>query len=53
MAHKAFAQEDMYIVNKGSRGLGRNAFARTTSKIWKSDGPKHTAEIVFHSSGCR
>ena len=24
MAHKAFPQEDMYIVNKGSRGLGRN-----------------------------
>ena len=36
MAHKAFLHEDMYIVNKGSRGLGRNAFARTTYKIWKS-----------------
>ena len=24
MTHKAFPQEDMYIVNKGSRGLGRN-----------------------------
>ena len=46
MAHKAFPQEDMYIVNKGSRGLGRNAFARTTYKIWKSNGPKHTVEIA-------
>ena len=41
MAHKALPLEDMYIVNKGSRGLGRNAFARTTYKIQKSDGPKH------------
>ena len=33
MAHKAFPQEDMYIVNKGSRGLGRNSFARTMYKM--------------------
>ena len=46
MAHKAFPQEDMYIVNKGSRGLGRNSFARTMHKIQKSDGPKCTVEIV-------
>ena len=46
IAHKAFPQEDMYIVNKGSRGLGRNAFARTTYKIWKSNGSKRTIEIV-------
>ena len=46
MAHKVFPQEDMYIVNKGNRGLGRNAFTRTTSKIWKSDAPKCTIEIV-------
>ena len=46
MAHKAFPQEDMYIVNKGSRGLGRNSFARTTYKIQKLNGPKCTVEIV-------
>ena len=46
MAHKAFPQEDMYIVNKGSRGLGRNSFARTMYKIQKSNGPKCTVEIV-------
>ena len=46
MAHKAFPQEDMYIVNKGSRGLGRNSFARTTYQIRKSNGPKCTVEIV-------
>ena len=46
MACKAFPQEDMYIVNKGSRGLRRNSFARTTYKKRKSDGPKCTVEIV-------
>ena len=46
MAHKTFPQEHMYIVNKGRRGPGRNALARTTYNIWKSDGPKHTVKIV-------
>ena len=36
----------MYIVNKGSRGLGRNSFARTMYKIRKSEDPKCTVEIV-------
>ena len=43
---QSFSPGRYYIVNKGSRGLGRNAFARTTYKIQKSDGPKHTVEIV-------
>ena len=46
MAHKAFPREDMYIVNKSSRGLRRNSFGRTMYKVWNSDGPKCTVEIV-------
>ena len=32
MAHKAFPQEDMYIVNKGSRGLGKNLLPEQHTK---------------------
>ena len=48
MAHKAFPNEDMYIVNQSGRGLGRNAFNRTTYKIRgsPSKGKNAVIEIV-------
>ena len=33
MAHKSFPNDDMYIVNQTGRGIGRNAFNKTTYKI--------------------
>ena len=46
MANKAFPHEDMYVVNKGGRGIGRNSFPRTTYKIRKLTGPTPMVEIV-------
>ena len=46
MANRAFLHEDMYEVNKGGRGIGRNSFPRTTYKIRKPTGPTPTVEIV-------
>ena len=48
MAHKAFPEEDMYIVNQTGRGLGRNAFNRTTYKVRtpESTGPNPPLNIV-------
>ena len=46
MANKAFPHEDMYVLNKDSRGIGRNSFPRTTYKIRKPTGPTPTVEIV-------
>ena len=45
MAHRAFPNEDMYIVNQSGRGLGRNAFNKTTYKIRGS--PKKSEQAVI------
>ena len=46
MANKAFPHEDMCVVNKGGRGIGRNSFPRTTYKIRKPTDPTPMVEIV-------
>ena len=45
MAHKSFPNEAMYIVNQSGRGLGRNAFNKTTYKIRGS--PKKSEQAVI------
>ena len=46
MANKVFPHKDMYVVNKGGRGIGRNSFPRSTYKIRKPTGPTPTVKIV-------
>ena len=45
MADRSFPNDDMYIVNQTGRGLGRNAFNRTTYKIRSS--PKKSENAVI------
>ena len=48
-AHKAYPNEDMYIVAQSGRGLGRNAYKRTLYQIRTPIGntnAKPTIEIV-------
>ena len=33
MAHREYPNEDMYIVNQRGRGIGRNAYKKTTYKV--------------------
>ena len=44
MANKAFPHEDIFVVNKGGRGTGRNFFPGTTYKIRKPTGPTPMAQ---------
>ena len=47
-AHRAFPQEDMYVVNQTGRGLSRNAYSPTIYKIRKTEqqGPTPPVAIV-------
>ena len=45
MADRSFPNDDMYIVNQTGRGLGRNAYNRTTYKIRSS--PKKSDNAVI------
>ena len=51
LAHRSFPDEDMYIVNQRGRGIGRNAYRKTTYKIRKNapsgaGSPKAPVTIV-------
>ena len=49
MAHRAFPNEDMYIVNQTGRGIGRNSFNRTTYKIRGTPSKSDNAVIEIVS----
>ena len=49
LAHKAFPNEDMYIISQSGRGLGRNSYKKTLYQIRTpagGTGGKPTIEIV-------
>lgn len=49
MAHRAFPNEDMYVVNQTGRGIGRNSFNRTTYKIRGTPSKSDNAVIEIVS----